>query len=101
MISIAYAQQAAAPMGGGIIQFLPIVVIFLVFYFLVIRPQSKRVKQHQEVLKNLKRDDWVVTSGGLHGRVHGLTDQVVTIEVDQNVKIKVDRTQVARVEKGV
>ncbi len=100
MISIAYAQQSPAPMGGGLIQFLPIVVIFFGFYFLVIRPQSKRVKQHQELLKNLKRDDSVVTSGGVHGRIHGLTDSVITLEVDDGVKLKIDRTQITRVEKG-
>jgi preprotein translocase subunit YajC len=101
MISVAYAQAAAAPKGGGIFEMLmPLALMFLVFYFLLIRPQQKRAKQHQELLKNLHRDDEVVLSNGIHGKIAGLTDAVITVEIAQNVKIKVDRYQVSRVAKG-
>ena len=79
---------------------LPLALMFLVFYFLLIRPQQKKAKQHQEFLKNLKRDDEVVTASGMYGTVSGLTDQVVTLEIAPNVKIKVDRFQIARLSKG-
>lgn len=97
MISIAFAQQQA-PFGGGtwVEMLMPFALMFLVFYFLLIRPQQKKVKEHQEFLKNLKKGDEVITSGGLYGVIQGLTDQVVTLEVDQGVKIKVDRVQISR-----
>lgn len=102
MISIAFAQSApSAAGGGGLLEMLmPLALMFLVFYFLLIRPQQKRSKQHQEVLKNLKRGDEVVTASGIHGTIDGLTDTVLTLEIANNVKIKVDRHQVARVSKG-
>ncbi|OGQ17042.1 MAG: preprotein translocase subunit YajC [Deltaproteobacteria bacterium RIFCSPHIGHO2_02_FULL_40_11] len=100
MISFAYAQSAG-PAGGGLIEMLaPLAIMFLIFYFLLIRPQQKKAKDHAAVLKNLQRGDQVVTAGGLHGTVHGLTDQVVTLEVDDNCKVKVDRIQIARIVKG-
>ena len=102
MISIAFAQgvKPAGPGGGLLEMLMPLALMFLVFYFLLIRPQQKRTKQHQEVLKNLKRGDEVVTASGIHGTIEGLTDAVLTLEISNNVKIKVDRHQVARVVKG-
>ena len=69
--------------------------MFVIFYFLLIRPQQKRAKEHREMLQNLKKGDFVVTNGGLYGRVIGLTDQVVTLEVAENLKVKVARSYVA------
>ncbi|OGP04381.1 MAG: preprotein translocase subunit YajC [Deltaproteobacteria bacterium GWA2_38_16] len=87
--------------GGGLLEMaLPLVLMVLVFYFLLIRPQSKRTKEHQSLLKSLKRGDEVVTAAGIYGTIHGLTDTVVTLEVDNDVKIKIDRIQIARVSKG-
>ena len=101
MISTAFAQAAAAPKAGGIFEMLmPLALMFLVFYFLLIRPQQKRAKEHKALLKNLKKDDQVVTASGIYGTVSGITDTVVTLEVANNVRIKVDRHQIARVEKG-
>lgn len=101
MISIAFAQGKPMGGGGGLLEMLmPLALMFLVFYFLLIRPQQKRAKQHQEVLKNLKRGDEVVTASGIHGTIDGLTDAVLTLEVSNNVKIKIDRHQVARIAKG-
>jgi len=95
MTGIAYAQGGAAPpAGGGLAGFLPLILIFVVFYFLLIRPQQKKAKEHQEFLGNLKKGDSVVTSGGIHGRITGLTDTIVTLEVAEGVRIKVSRPSV-------
>ncbi len=93
MTGIAYAAGAAAPAGpaGGIGQFVPLILIFVVFYFLLIRPQQKKAKQHQEFLNNLKKGARVITSGGIHGRITGITDSVVTLEIADGVRIKVNR----------
>ncbi len=93
MTGIAYAAGGAAPGGaaGGIASFVPLILIFVVFYFLLIRPQQKKAKQHQQFLNELKRGAKVVTSGGIHGRITGLTDATVTMEIADGVKIKVNR----------
>lgn len=104
MIGMALAQSAPAvspTSGGGILEMiLPLGLMFLVFYFLLIRPQQKRAKEHQALLKNLKKDDEVVTGSGVYGTIAGLTDSVVTLEIANNVRIKMDRQQVVRVVKG-
>lgn len=78
-----------------LVQLLPFVFIFAVFYFLIIRPQSKRMRQHDDFLKALKRGDEVVTSSGIIGRVDSLTDQFVTLEVSDDVKIKILKKNIA------
>ncbi len=87
------------PQGGGngnpLMAFLPLIIIFFIFYFLLIRPQQKKAREHQEFLNNLKKGDEVMTVGGLIGRITGLTDQVVTLEVADKVKVKVARAQIA------
>ena len=78
---------------------LPMVVIFVIFYFLLIRPQTKRQREHEEVLKKLDKGDRVVTNGGLHGSVVGVTDDVLTLEIGasgQKLRVKVDRKAVDR-----
>ncbi len=97
MVGIAHAEGAAAPAGGaagGFASLAPFILIFVVFYFLLIRPQQKRAKEHQTFLDNLKKGAKVVTSGGIHGRITNLTDSVVTLEVDDNVRIKVNRNAI-------
>ncbi len=93
MTGIAYAAGAAAPAGpaGNIGQFVPLILIFVVFYFLLIRPQQKKAKQHQQFLNDLKKGARVVTGGGIHGRITGITDSVVTLEIAEGVRIKVNR----------
>lgn len=92
MIGVAYAQGAAAgSVGGGFTQFVPLVLIFIVFYFLLIRPQQKKAKEQQDFLTNLKRGDKVMTGGGVHGKITGLTDSAVTLEIAESVRIKVHR----------
>ena len=101
-MDLAYAMTAApgaegaAPPGGGMMgALLPLVLMFLVFYFLLIRPQQKRTKQHRDFLESLKKGDEVVTSGGIYGRVTGITESVVTLEVADKVRIKIQRSNIA------
>jgi len=93
MVDVAYAADAAAGAGGpgGLMSFLPLVLIFVVFYFLLIRPQQKKAKEHQEFIANLKKGDEVLTSGGLQGKITGLTDRVATLEIAENVRVKIAR----------
>jgi len=82
--------------GAGMMDLIfQIGLILLIFYFLLIRPQQKRTKEHQTLLGGLKHDDEVVTSGGILGRITNLTDTIVTIEVAPSVRIKVQRSQIA------
>lgn len=95
MTGIAFAQTGATPAaGGGLAGFLPLILIFVVFYFLLIRPQQKKAKDHSAFLAQLKKGDDVVTSGGIHGRITGLTDTIVTLEIADGVRIKVNRPSV-------
>ena len=96
MIGIAYAQGGATPqVGSGLTSFIPLILIFVVFYFLLIRPQQKKAKEHQAFLGSLKKGDDVVTSGGIHGRITGLTDVVVTLEIAEGIRIKVNRASIS------
>ena len=95
MTSVAYAAGPAAGGAGGFASFLPLILIFVVFYFLLIRPQQKKAKQHKELLGGLKKGDRVVSSGGLHGTVTGLTDDVVTMEIAPKVRVKVSRGSIS------
>ena len=93
--SLAWAADATPAAGpGGITSFLPLILIFVIFYFLLIRPQQKKAKDHQKYLSNLKKGDQVVTSGGLHGEITGLTDSVVTLEIADNIRVKVSRQHI-------
>ncbi|MEW6218384.1 MAG: preprotein translocase subunit YajC [Thermodesulfobacteriota bacterium] len=101
MYGIAFAMGAGgAPPGGeggpaaGIASFIPLILIFGIFYFLLIRPQQKRAREHQQFLDGLKKGDQVITSGGLHGMITGLTDKVVTLEIADKVRVKVSRAHV-------
>ncbi|QDK47442.1 preprotein translocase subunit YajC [Bdellovibrio sp. ZAP7] len=80
--------------------FVPFIFIFVIFYFLIIRPQSKRQKEHQKFLTELKRGDEVITSSGILGRLEGITDQFVTVEIADGVKVKMLRTQIATTQKA-
>jgi preprotein translocase subunit YajC len=96
MTGIAFAQGAAPAGGaaGGIASFVPLILIFVVFYFLLIRPQQKKAKEHQNFLNSLKKGERVITSGGIYGRITGLTDNVVTLEIADGVTIKVLRSAI-------
>jgi len=94
-IASAYAQDAAPQ--GGLLSFLPLIVIFVVFYFLLIRPQMKRAKEHRALVSALAVGDEVVTNGGLLGKVTHVGDSFVTVEVADNVKVKLQKHAVASV----
>jgi preprotein translocase subunit YajC len=79
---------------------MPIVLMFVILYFLLIRPQQKRARDHDTMVQNLKRNDEIVTSGGIHGRIQALGDKVLTVEIAPNVRIRLDRSQVASVGGG-
>ena len=92
---LAYAMGAKGEGGGsGLTGLIPLLLMFVVFYFILIRPQQKTAKRHQEFIKNLKMGDRVVTSGGLHGSVTGLTDTTVTLEIADKVRVKVTRSAI-------
>ena len=83
--------------GGGFGAFIPLILMFAIFYFLLIRPQQKKAKQHRELVATLKKGDRVVSSGGLHGTVTGLTDDVVTVEIAPKVRVKISRGSISGV----
>jgi preprotein translocase subunit YajC len=94
--NLAFAQTAQMPTGSNaIMSFLPLILIFGVFYFFLIWPQQKKLKSHREMLGKLKKNDEVVTSGGIYGKIVALTDQVITLEVAPNVRIRVQRPQIS------
>ena len=95
-ISSAFAQDAAAQ-PGGLISFLPLIVIFALFYFMLIRPQMKRAKEHKQLVAGLQKGDEVVTSGGLLGKITRIEDSFVTVKMAENVEIKVQRHAVSSV----
>ena len=96
LISTAYAQGAAAPGGSDLMTFLPMIAIFVVFYFLLIRPQQKKAKEAKAMLEALQKGDEVVTAGGILGRISKLTDQYATIEISPNTEITVQRQAVSQ-----
>ncbi len=83
-------------MGGTLVQFLPFILIFVIFYFLLIRPQQKQRKQHQQLLDNLKTGDKVVTASGIYASIVKLGDERVTLEIAPKVNVQIDRSQIAR-----
>jgi len=94
-ISTAYAQDAAPQ--GGLMSFLPLIVIFAVFYFMLIRPQMKRSKEHKQLVSQLSKGDEVITNGGLLGKITDVSDSFVTLELADNLQIKLQRSAVANV----
>ncbi len=101
-VTEAYAQgaDAGAPAGAAIMQFVPFILIFAVFYFLIIRPQQKRQKEHQSMLAALERGNKVVTSSGIHGTLIKIGDDQVTVEIAHKVNVVIDRSQISRLESG-
>jgi len=91
LIPSAYAQAAGGAQPNAFVQLLPLVLIFVVFYFLLIRPQAKRAKEHKAMVSALAVGDEVVTSGGILGRVSEVSDQFLTVEVAEGVRVKVQR----------
>jgi preprotein translocase subunit YajC len=104
LVSTAYAMGSLGQggaggdaAGGGLGAFVPLILMGVIFYFLLIRPQQKKQKDTRSMLANLKRGDKVKTAGGLHGTITGITDTVVTLEIAEKVRVKVDRNFIAGV----
>jgi preprotein translocase subunit YajC len=81
--------------GGGFGAFIPLILMFAIFYFLLIRPQQKKAKDHKAMIASVKKGDTVVSSGGLHGVITGLKDDVVTMEIAPKIRVKVSRGSIA------
>lgn len=97
-VTPAFAQTAAAPVSGDIFSMLmPMALIMVVFYFLLIRPQQKRVKEHQQMVANLRRGDRVVTNGGLVGKVAKVEEAEILVDLAENVQVRVLRSAIADV----
>jgi preprotein translocase subunit YajC len=98
LISPAYAQAAAPAAGGDMfMSLLPLILVFAIFYFLLIRPQQTKMKQHRTLLENLKKGDQIVTAGGVVGKIVRIeqSDNQLVVEIAPNVQVKVIRQTVA------
>jgi len=95
-VDVAHAMAQQGEGGAqGFTAFAPLILIFVIFYFLLLRPQQKKTKEHKDLLGNLKAGDMVVTAGGLHGKITGLADTIVILEIADGVRVKVSRSQVS------
>lgn len=98
MINIAYAMGTGGAGGegaGGFSAFIPLILMFVIFYFLLIRPQQKKTKEHREMISNLKKGDRIITGGGIHGRITAVSDTTLTVEIADKVRVKVNRGNVS------
>ena len=98
-VTPAFAQAAAPAAGGGaaFAQFIPLILVFLIMYFLIMRPQQKKMKQHRAMIEALKKGDSVITQGGILGKVMAVRDDEVEVEIAQGVRIRVVRATIAQV----
>jgi preprotein translocase subunit YajC len=107
MFGLAFAMGgapggAAGGAGGGMAAFqqiIPLVFMFAIFYFLLIRPQQKKAKEHKSLLESMKKGDNVITAGGVHGKVTAVENDLVTLEVANNVNIKITKSYIAAIKK--
>ncbi len=86
------SQQSVA---NPLVQLFPLALIFIIFYFLLIRPQKQKEKEHQTMLAGINKNDEVVTSGGIHGTIVNVKDKTVTLRIDDNVKMEIEKSSVA------
>ncbi len=107
MFGLAFAMGSApsgadAAAGGGMAAFqqiIPLVFMFAIFYFLLIRPQQKKAKEHKALLESMKKGDNVITAGGVHGKVTAVENELVTLEIANNVNIKITKSYIAAIKK--
>jgi preprotein translocase subunit YajC len=106
MFGLAFAMGSApggaGGAGGGMAAFqqiIPLVFMFAIFYFLLIRPQQKKAKEHKALLEAMKKGDNVVTAGGVHGKVTAVENELVTLEIANNVNIKITKSYIAAIKK--
>jgi preprotein translocase subunit YajC len=95
LISDAWAEAApAAPQDAGLMGFVPLIVIFVLFYFLLIRPQMKRAKEQRKMVESLAKNDEIVTSGGLLGKIIDVEEGFITVEIAEGVRVKMQKNAV-------
>jgi len=107
MFGLAFAMGgapggASGGAGGGMAAFqqiIPLVFMFAIFYFLLIRPQQKKAKEHKALLESMKKGDNVITAGGVHGKVVAVENDLVTLEIANNVNIKITKSYIAAIKK--
>ena len=105
MLGLAFAMgtppggPGAAGGASAFMNIVPLIFMFAIFYFLLIRPQQKKAKEHKALLESLKKGDKVVTAGGLHGKVTALDDKIVTLEIANGVNVKFNKGFIANVER--
>lgn len=106
MLGLAFAMGSApggaGGAGGGMAAFqqiIPLVFMFAIFYFLLIRPQQKKAKEHKALLESMKKGDNVITAGGVHGKVTAVENELVTLEIANNVNIKITKSYIAAIKK--
>jgi preprotein translocase subunit YajC len=101
LIDMAYAMGqmggtgAQSAQGGGLGAFVPIILMFVIFYFLLIRPQQKKAKEQKTMIANLKKGDKVVTSGGIYGHITAIDESIATVEIADKVRVKITRGSVS------
>ncbi len=105
MLTLAFAQGAVASapapaQQSPLISLMPLALIFVIFYFLLIRPQKKQQKAQAAMIEGLEKNDDVVTSGGIHGTIVNLQGDVITLRVDDNTRIKIQKSAVSRLKKA-
>lgn len=94
------APAATPPQPSTLGMMLPFVLMAAVFYFLMIRPQQKKMKEHEQLVNTLQKGEEVITRAGIIGKIHGIADKFITLEVDQNVRIKILKSQIEMVLRG-
>ena len=94
MISTAFAQSAGSASGFSLGGLIPFILIFVIFYFLLIRPQQKKVKEHKNMVQNLKRGDSIVTAGGIVGKINKVEEDFVILQVNNEVEMRLQKTAV-------
>ena len=82
-----------------LVNLLPLIIIFVIFYYLLIRPQKLSQKEHQKMIQNLNKNDQIVTTGGLHGTIINIKDKTLILRIDENVRVEIDKNCVAHLKK--
>ena len=97
-VALAFAEdapQATTPGLSGIMSIAPLIILFVIFYFLLIRPQQKRAKEHKQMISAIQKGDQVITTGGIHGRVASVNEDSISVEIAEGVKVKVSREAIS------
>ena len=95
-VALAFAADAPKSGSSGLVSFLPIAVLFAIFYFLLIRPQQKKAKEHKEMISKLAKGDYVLSNGGIFGRITAVSEDAVTVEIADNVRVKMSRNAISK-----